>query len=74
MKYLSRKLIAFTATNLILVMIFLVSIVRESSLLTSEVLITLMLFVVLNGVTYIGGKALETWAKSKWFHNELVGR
>ena len=69
-KYLSRKLVAFVVTNVIL----LVVLFRNGPALTAQSLTMLMLFVVLNGVTYIGGKALETWSKSKFFHAELLDK
>lgn len=73
-KYLSRKLVAFIVTNAILLIIFLVGIRHNGDILTPSTLTMLMLFVVLNGVTYIGGKALETWSKSRFFRAELVDK
>jgi hypothetical protein len=57
-----------------LLLIFLVALFVEPGVLSSGVMITLLSLIVLNGITYIGGKALETWAKSRYFRSELVGK
>lgn len=73
-KYLSRKLIAFLINDLILVGFSFAVLLINSSLLVPSVLISFMVLIVLNGVTYMGGKALEVWSKSKYFHSELIGK
>lgn len=70
-KYSSRKLIAFIVNDLILVGVVTLILFVSPGLLTQAVLITFMSLIVLNGITYIGGKALEVWAKSKYFRSEL---
>lgn len=73
-RYKSRKLIAFIVNNAILVTLFMFMLFTAPSVLTTPVIVTAMSLIVLNGITYIGGKALETWAKSKWFQSELMGK
>lgn len=71
-KYLSRKLTAFIINDVILVSCYLITLEVAPTLLVPAVIIAFMALIVLNGITYIGGKALETWAKSKWFRSELL--
>lgn len=71
-KYLSRKLIAFIVNDVILTGVVLIILFKDSAVLTTPVMVAFMTLIVLNGITYIGGKALEVWAKSKYFHAELV--
>lgn len=71
-RYASRKLIAFIVNNAILVGLTVLMLLTTPKLLTPTVLISLFSLVVLNGVTYMGGKALEVWAKSKYFRSELM--
>jgi hypothetical protein len=73
-KYMSRKLVAFIINDLILTGFMVMALLIEASILTSAVLISFMALIVLNGVTYIGGKALEVWAKSKYFRSELFNK
>lgn len=71
-RYKSRKLIAFIVVNIILTTFVFVALFQAPEVLQSTVLVMYMTMTVLNAVTYIGGKALETWAKSKYFHKELL--
>lgn len=73
-KYLSRKLIAFVVNDVILIACYILTLLISPSLLAPSVIISFMALIVLNGITYIGGKALETWAKSKWFRAELLNK
>lgn len=73
-KYASRKLLAFIVNDIILVGLSVLLVFISPQLLTPTVMITLLTLIVINGVTYMGGKALEVWAKSKWFRSELVDK
>lgn len=73
-KYMSRKLTVFIVNDLVLTGFMALSLFIDATILTTAVLISFMSLIVLNGITYIGGKALEVWAKSKYFHSELLGK
>lgn len=72
--YMSRKLVVFVVNDIILVFCYILTLEVFPELLTTAVIITFMSLIVLNGITYIGGDVLDTWAKSKWFRSELVGK
>lgn len=73
-KYLSRKLVVFIVNDILLVGFMVLTLVIDATILTTAVIISFMALIILNGITYIGGKALEVWAKSKYFRSELFNK
>ena len=67
----NRKLIVFIVDTLLLAMFFVLTVFFAPEALIG-IGITLAILETLIGVTYIGGNVLATWAKSKYFHSELV--
>lgn len=75
MKIKERKLTVWIVDTIILVGLFILTLFfAPTGLDIVAFLIFTVLMIVLLGITYIGGNALATWAKSKYFHSELVGK
>jgi len=68
-----RKLTVWIVDTIILIALYVLTLlIYPEALLTVGIILIIM--IVLLGITYIGGNALATWAKSKYFHSELVGK
>ena len=73
MRIRHRKLLVFILTEMLLTLFFMAVLFISADSLNG-LGITIVVMVVLNGVTYIGGNVLSTWAKSKYFQSDLVGK
>lgn len=69
----TKKATVFWTTLVVLVLLYvLTAIVAEGQL--SAVGVTIIIMIVGNGASYIGGTVADAWQKSKYFRSELDGR
>ena len=68
-----KKKTVFWITEVVLFIFYaLTAIIAKEQL--SAVGVTIVIMVVGNGATYIGGSVAHAWQKSKYFKSELVGK
>jgi len=68
-----KKRTAFWATEIALVGIYVLTALVASEQL-SAVGVTIIIMLVGNAATYIGGNVADAWQRSKYFRSELDGR
>lgn len=69
----TKKATVFWTTLVVLVVLYIVTaLVAEGQLSAAGVTIIIML--VGNGATYIGGNVADAWQRSKYFRSELDGK
>lgn len=73
MKIKERKLTVWIVDTIILIALYVLTLFKAPDVLLTVGVLMIVLIVLL-GITYIGGNALVTWAKSKHFHSELAGK
>lgn len=69
----SRKATAFWTTLAILVTFYVLTLILAPDMLAS-VGVTIVIMVVGNAATYVGGVVADAWQKSKYYRSELDGR
>jgi len=69
----SRKATAFWTTFLALMALYVLTLIVASELLAS-VGVTIIIMIVGNAATYVGGVVADAWQRSKYFRSELDGR
>lgn len=69
----TRKATVFWTTLIVLVMLYvLTTLVAQEQL--SAVGVTIIIMLVGNGATFIGGNVADNWQRSKYFRSELDGK
>ena len=69
----TKKATVFWTTLIVLVVLYIVTaLVAEGQL--SAVGVTIIIMLVGNGATYIGGNVADAWQRSKYFRSELDGK
>ena len=68
-----KKRTAFWVTEVVLVSLYTLTLILAPEQIAS-VGVTIVLMVVGNGATYIGGSVADSWQRSKYFRSELDGR
>uniref|UniRef100_A0A6M3LQF1 Holin n=1 Tax=viral metagenome TaxID=1070528 RepID=A0A6M3LQF1_9ZZZZ len=69
----TKKATVFWTTLVVLVVLYIVTaLVAEGQL--SAVGVTIIIMLVGNGATYIGGNVADAWQRSKYFRSELDGK
>jgi predicted membrane channel-forming protein YqfA (hemolysin III family) len=66
----NRKLVVFIVNTTLLFAIYVLTLLFAKEVLTS-IGITLIMALVGNGATYIGGNVFHAWQKSRHYHEEL---
>jgi hypothetical protein len=69
MNFKSRKVIGFFTTMLIYIAIYFITLITSPTLL-NIIGVPLVVMIMLNSVTFIGGVILEKWAMSKYFKGD----
>lgn len=69
----TKKATAFWTTEIALIMLYVLTLILGRELLAS-VGVTIVLMLVGNAATYVGGAVADAWQKSKYFRSELDGK
>ena len=69
----TRKATVFWVTLIVLVALYALTAIFAAEQL-SAVGVTLILMIVGNGATFIGGNVAQAWQKSKYYREELVDK
>lgn len=64
----TRKAMAFWTTLFTLIVLFVVSALKEQLSSVGEIIV---IMIVGNSATYIGGQVADSWQKSKYYRSEL---
>jgi len=69
----TKKATAFWTTEVVLVMLYVLTLVLGREQIAS-VGVTIIIMLVGNAATYIGGSVADSWQRSKYFRTELDGK
>jgi len=69
----TKKATAFWTTEIALIMLYVLTLIFGRELLAS-VGVTIVIMLVGNAATYVGGAVADAWQKSKYFRAELDGK
>lgn len=69
----TKKATAFWTTQVTLVLLYVLTLILGRELLAS-VGVTIVIMLVGNAATYVGGAVADAWQKSKYFRAELDGK
>lgn len=73
MKMKGRKATAFWTTLFVLISLYVLTLLVASEQIAS-VGVTIVIMIVGNAATYVGGVVADAWQKSKYFKSQLDGR